>query len=207
MFSVLPDCSLIGALHCLASSALKKKFDGSVSAGSPLRRRLQFEKNCCSYCRYDGDANGWKYDSNSSRPVHPGNSIPCLYVALHAPMNSSSETPRNLRNRLKSGVVPSPTPIVGMFGDSISVILLPAMPRLRRNMTAVIQPALPPPAITTCSGGDPFDDMKRFRSPDHSILQEPRRKGIHGTFRTPFDTLPAKTGEQDESAERKPRGQ
>ena len=37
-----------------------------------------------------------------------------------------SDTCRNRRKRLNRGVVPSPTPIVGMFGDSISVILLPA---------------------------------------------------------------------------------
>jgi hypothetical protein len=48
-----------------------------------------------------------------------------------------------------------------MFGDSISVMLLPAMPRLRRKTLAVIQPALPPPAITTFSGGELTCDMHR----------------------------------------------
>jgi hypothetical protein len=48
MFSVFRARSLTGALHCFASSELKKKLEGFVSAGSPFRRRSQLEKNCCS---------------------------------------------------------------------------------------------------------------------------------------------------------------
>jgi hypothetical protein len=49
------------------------------------------------------------------------------------------------------GQVPSPTPMMGVFGDSTRVTLKPAPIRLRcfAAMTpAVSQPAVPPPTMT-----------------------------------------------------------
>src|SRR5687767_11341731 len=59
-------------------------------------------------------------------------------------MKSCRSIPRNLRKSMIPGIVASPTPIVGMSGDSISC-MEQVCPSLRARALAAIQPAVPPP--------------------------------------------------------------
>ena len=45
------------------------------------------------------------------------------------------------------GMVASPTPIVPMSGDSMTVMAQPKPGRARARMAAAIQPAVPPPTM------------------------------------------------------------
>jgi hypothetical protein len=73
---------------------------------------------------------------------------PCLNEASHSRKKSDSDTPMRCSVSRMLGQVPSPTPIGGTSGDSISVT---AGRRARCSAAirpAVIQPAEPPPTIT-----------------------------------------------------------
>ena len=69
-------------------------------------------------------------------------------VAFVSRKNSFSSIPITLLRVMIGGIVASPTPTVPISSDSISVTFTPAP--IRRLITAAeIQPAVPPPTITT----------------------------------------------------------
>src|SRR5262245_8765066 len=76
------------------------------------------------------------------------NRMPSLKVAAVARMNSCSSSPTSLLNTRIGGTVDSPTPTVPISSDSISV-MSSTVPSCRESAAAAIQPAVPPPAITT----------------------------------------------------------
>src|SRR5678815_330473 len=61
-------------------------------------------------------------------------------------MKSCRSIPRNRRKSMIPGIVASPTPIVGMSGDSMSWIEQ-RWPTFLANALAAIQPAVPPPTM------------------------------------------------------------
>src|SRR5690242_19124290 len=61
-------------------------------------------------------------------------------------MKSCRSIPRNRRNSMIPGIVASPTPIVGMSGDSMSWIEH-VRPTFLASALAAIQPAVPPPTM------------------------------------------------------------
>ena len=66
-------------------------------------------------------------------------------------MNALSEIPIFISVERIEGHVPSPTPIVGVVGDSTSVTRIPAAGSNSAAMIlAVSHPAVPPPKITMC---------------------------------------------------------
>src|SRR5262249_53677597 len=72
--------------------------------------------------------------------------MPVLYVASQSRIQAcGSEYPSLVRNWLTRGTVASPTPITGMFFDSISVTSKSGKRALK--WAAVIQPEEPPPTI------------------------------------------------------------
>src|ERR1700736_867572 len=56
--------------------------------------------------------------------------------------------PRLWKKPRSHGVEPSPTPMIGTVGDSRTVISTPRSIRDRASISAVIQPADPPPTMT-----------------------------------------------------------
>src|SRR5690606_4160660 len=67
-------------------------------------------------------------------------------------MNSVSDTPIRAKVLRIVGQVPSPTPMIGVSGDSTTVTLNPALMRercLAAMMPAVSHPAVPPPTMMT----------------------------------------------------------
>ena len=56
--------------------------------------------------------------------------------------------PRLSKNPRSQGVEPSPTPMMGTVGDSSTVISTPRSMSERARISAVIQPAEPPPTMT-----------------------------------------------------------
>ncbi|ARX87036.1 hypothetical protein SMD44_06517 [Streptomyces alboflavus] len=71
-----------------------------------------------------------------------------LYVASHSGIHSRSSSPRYWKKCRTVLNVASPTPIVGTFLDSTSVTETRSSNAARRY-DAVIQPAVPPPTMTT----------------------------------------------------------
>src|SRR5678815_3135076 len=69
-----------------------------------------------------------------------------LIVACVWRMKSCWSIPRNLRKSMIPGIVASPTPIVGISGDSMSWIEH-VRPTFLARALAAIQPAVPPPTI------------------------------------------------------------
>ena len=84
-------------------------------------------------------------------------SVPCLKLAEQVVINADSASPIAWRVLRMDGQVPSPTPSVGIFGDSIRDTLIDGVPAESLNslarIQAVNQPAVPPPTITMCSMG------------------------------------------------------
>ena len=74
--------------------------------------------------------------------------MPSLKVACVARMNSASLMPSSRLKLTSGGIVDSPTPIVPIASDSTSVTST-VRPMVRAIAAAAIQPAVPPPAITT----------------------------------------------------------
>src|SRR5438552_14333010 len=74
--------------------------------------------------------------------------MPSLYVALHSGIHSASVRPRYSKKCRIVLNVASPTPIVPTPADSMSVMDRRS-PNAARRYVAVIQPAVPPPTITT----------------------------------------------------------
>src|SRR3954452_22953611 len=75
--------------------------------------------------------------------------MPSLNVALVAATKSFSLMPSIALKVISGGIVASPTPIVPISSDSISVIFVQPLSRYRERAEAAIQPAVPPPTITT----------------------------------------------------------
>src|ERR1700722_16884468 len=76
------------------------------------------------------------------------NSIPSLIVPCVSRMNSFSSSSSKWLNRIIPGIVASPTPTVRISSDSTTVMLTLLL-TARESAAAVIQPAVPPPRITT----------------------------------------------------------
>lgn len=74
--------------------------------------------------------------------------MPSLIVPWTAAMNSCSPISSRRWNVTSVGIVASPTPTVPISSDSISVMSR-TLPRVRDKAAAAIQPAVPPPAMTT----------------------------------------------------------
>jgi hypothetical protein len=75
--------------------------------------------------------------------------MPSLKVALVSRTNSSSLMPRTLLKRRIIGIVDSPTPTLEISSDSIRRMAILPCSR-RASAAAAIQPAVPPPTITSC---------------------------------------------------------
>src|SRR5688572_19380541 len=73
--------------------------------------------------------------------------MPSLYEPRVRRMNSNSSRPSILLKCLMGGIVASPTPTMPISSDSISVMRQPGS--AFDSAAAVIQPAEPPPAMTT----------------------------------------------------------
>src|SRR5581483_9199108 len=90
----------------------------------------------------------------------PSKVMPHLYVAWQAGIHSDSSIPRLSKKPRSQGVDPSPTPTVGTVGDSRTVISTPRSISERAKINAVIQPADPPPTMTTLrTGTGPGDEL------------------------------------------------
>src|SRR5690606_4933025 len=90
--------------------------------------------------------------SSSDPSTHFANFAPCLKAASHSRINAVSDIPIFLKVPRMVGQVPSPTPMGLISGDSIRVTLTPnseAAWCFAAMVPAVIQPAVPPPTITT----------------------------------------------------------
>jgi hypothetical protein len=74
--------------------------------------------------------------------------MPSLKVACVAAMNARSSMPSSRWKVCSEGMVASPTPTVPISSDSISW-MSSSGPRLLDSPAATIQPAVPPPAMTT----------------------------------------------------------
>ena len=74
--------------------------------------------------------------------------MPNLKVELVLAIKSFAGIFKNCRTSIIDGIVASPTPIVGIFGDSMSSISQPELFNDRDKIEAAIQPAVPPPTIT-----------------------------------------------------------
>src|SRR5258706_3384736 len=75
--------------------------------------------------------------------------MPHLYVAWHSGIHSASSMPRLSKNPRSQGVEPSPTPMIGTVGDSSTVISTPLGSSALARIIATIQPAVPPPTMTS----------------------------------------------------------
>src|SRR5258706_15827824 len=75
--------------------------------------------------------------------------MPHLYVAWHSGIHSDSSMPRLSKNPRSQGVEPSPTPMIGTVGDSSTATSTPFGTRALARIIAAIQPAVPPPTITS----------------------------------------------------------
>src|SRR6478735_2685365 len=76
------------------------------------------------------------------------NQMPTLKVAAHSVMKLRSSMPNNRWKDVIGGTVDSPTPTVPISSDSTSV-MSSSLPKCVDSVMAAIQPAVPPPAITT----------------------------------------------------------
>src|SRR5215207_5444957 len=76
------------------------------------------------------------------------NSMPSLKVPCVWRRNSSSSMRTSLLNSWIAGIVASPTPTMPICEDSTSVMVSRG-PSTRARAAAAIQPAAPPPAMTT----------------------------------------------------------
>ena len=113
---------------------------------------------------------------DSGRAIWPDNPFDALKekpsTYTNDGTNADSDNPIACRVLRIDGQVPSPTPSVGMFGDSISDTLIDGVPAESRNslarIQAVNQPAVPPPTITMCSMGLSMEgsSVSLFRSTD-----------------------------------------
>src|SRR5262245_31748856 len=74
--------------------------------------------------------------------------MPSLKVPCVCRRNSSSSIFRSLLNCAIAGMVASPTPTMPISEDSTTVMVRRG-PNTRASAAAVIQPAVPPPAMTT----------------------------------------------------------
>src|SRR5258706_16111217 len=75
--------------------------------------------------------------------------MPHLYVALHSGIHSASSMPRLSKKPRSQGVEPSPTPMIGTAGDSSTMISTPLGCSALARIIAAIQPAVPPPTMTS----------------------------------------------------------
>src|ERR1700743_1955981 len=91
------------------------------------------------------------------------NLIPSLNTAFVSAMNSCSLTPHSSWKVSSVGIVASPTPTVPISSDSTSLMSRP-LPSVLPRQAAVIQPAVPPPAMTTRRTG------LRERSRDSAVM-------------------------------------
>ncbi len=90
---------------------------------------------------------------------HPSNSMASLTVPLVAFMTAKGSTPSDWKYRRMAGTVASPTPMVPTDDDSTSVIFAPSRPSRCAREAAVIQPAVPPPTMTTDRTGAEVDSI------------------------------------------------
>jgi hypothetical protein len=74
--------------------------------------------------------------------------MPSLKLALVSRRKAASSSPISWLNQWIVGIVASPTPTVPISSDSSSV-MSSVRPNWRASAVAVIQPAVPPPRITT----------------------------------------------------------
>src|SRR6218665_446546 len=112
--------------------------------------------------------------------------MPSLYEALHSAIHSSSGTPRKSNSSsLMVGMVASPTPILPMLADSISVMLTLKFNALLRY-AAAIHPELPPPTMMrlrtrpSLSSGIWFVFMGFERRNSVDGPGSPVCRGVHG---------------------------
>src|SRR6185437_2164621 len=83
------------------------------------------------------------------------NWMPSLKVPRVSLMKRTSSMPSRSLNSFRCGTVDSPTPIVPTFSDSTRRIAQ-SRPRIRARPAAAIQPAVPPPTMTTCWIAEPI---------------------------------------------------
>ncbi len=105
--------------------------------------------------------------SSSAPVVQRANFAPCLKAASLWRNSSVSDTPIFSRVERSVGQVPSPTPMIGTFGDSISVTEKPGLhpPLMTRGNNARGQP----------SGGSAADDDDSLNGLSHTqIIPRPR---------------------------------
>jgi hypothetical protein len=97
-----------------------------------------------------GRLKGWTYTQSSPCLDQPANRVPCLKLASHWRTRSASARPIFCSVRRIDGQVPSPTPMIGMSGDSTRTTSgASADSRFSAAIRlAVIHPAVPPPTTT-----------------------------------------------------------
>src|SRR6185503_18165165 len=105
--------------------------------------------------------------------------MPSLYVARVLRMKSDSSMPSSALNERIGGIVASPTPIVPISGDSITVIRAGLFFSTRASNAAAIQPAVPPPTIAMlCIGESDIQGLRQAAAAHGSAgLCSPRAGG------------------------------
>src|SRR5689334_13511110 len=80
-------------------------------------------------------------------------------VPLVAFITANGSRPSDSKYRRMAGTVASPTPMVPTDEDSTSVMAVPSLPRRCAIEAAAIQPAVPPPTMTTDREGAEVDSI------------------------------------------------